>query len=157
MQKESWKNKLTWLVIGMVIALIGNGIFNFGIVPYFTDKPEIELLVVEPKLFYSGDSIELNAILENTGKKTASDLLIYVIEQTETDDHQSEITRNNPSILQAGNKFNAIFPLNAPDNNESQWIIQLWITTTDGYSWTFDIVYELLDTQQYHLFSWDKS
>ena len=119
---EGWKTKLTWLVIGMVFALIGNAIFSFWIVPYVTDKPEIELMTVETKLFHQGEFIDLNVTLENTGKRTASDLLIYVIEQTGTEDYQSEITRNNPSILQAGDTFNAIFPLKAPENNESQWV-----------------------------------
>ncbi len=155
-EKESWRSKITLLVLGVVIGLIGNTIFSVYVVPYFTDKPEIDLLVVEPKLFYQGGTIELNVTLENTGKSTASDLLIYVIEQTGTKDYQSEITKNNPSIIKAGDTFNAIFPLKTPQNNESQWELHLWITTTDGHSWKFDIVYEfLIGSHQYHLLSWN--
>jgi len=151
---ENWKIRLTWLAIGALIAFLLSLFSSLVVIPYFIDRPKIELLVVEPKLCYQGKMVNLSAILENTGKKTASDLFVYAIEQNETP-HQYGVVKNSPQTLQTGKEFNATISLQVPDGTEQYWIISLYVTTPTEYKWQFNIVYEYLNNSgQYHLISW---
>ncbi len=157
---EGWKVKSIWLVIGAVIggviSLLFSVFYGFVVVPSLTvEQPEIELLTVDQRLFDKGDIVNFTVKLENRGSETASNLLIYAIETTENEGFQSEWVTGYSKILQVGDMTDAAFTMMAPEDNRSEWNIKLYVTTTDGYFWTFDIVYEFLDTHQYHLFSWD--
>ena len=156
---ESRKIKLTWLVIGAiigsVISLSGNVVYDFVIIPSITvEEPEIKLRYVDQKLFNEGDIVDFTLTIENKGSDTASDLLIYAIETTENEGFQAEWAIGYSKVLQVDDMTDATFTMRAPDDKRPEWNIKLFVTTTDDHIWTFDIVYEFLaDSNQYQKIS----
>ena len=156
----NWKKIGISAVVTFFVSLMAFSAFTFIIEPAVTDKPEVEPIVIEPKLVDAGESVSFNITLENVGKRTASDLFCYACEKYSDTEPCSQFARPEvPSFLPTGETTHLIFSLTAPteDNAAATWSFELSISYKFGgkaYYRSFDIIYEYLaDSNQYHKIS----
>lgn len=142
--KSFWKGILIGSILMPIFIYL---ITNYAIEPYLNpdkeDMPVLEIIKRDPKSFEPGDEVLFNVTIENSGKKTASELLIRAY----TDDYEGKKSFSHKTgyskILQAGEYTYAEFEFTAPDNYTKypEWTMMVVATTTDGYKWDFYIEY----------------
>lgn len=143
------KEKVVPFLVGFILASIiapitVNVVTNFVIDPYLNpEEPELEIIARDPPFFYPGDDVTFDITFENVGEKTASELFIRAY----TDSYENKSNYSHEpgydQILQFGETTSAQFEFTAPDNitEYPTWTMRVVITTTDDYSWDFDITY----------------
>jgi hypothetical protein len=154
------KEKIVPFLVGFILAsiiapIIVHVVTNFVVDPYLNpEEPELEILAREPVFFYPGEDVMFNITFENVGKKTASELFIRAY--TESYENKSSYSHEPgyDQILQVGEITSAQFEFTAPDNitEYPTWTMRVVITTTDDYSWDFEITYvSSSDHRLYHI------
>ena len=140
-------------------------IYNLVVEPWFTERPELEILSVKPKIIEKGVPVSFNISLENTGGKTAGELtylvslkIFYKDENYSFSGFEDGCFAKGKSILKEGEITNVTFTFNLePKYNLSiqKFDVILRVSCREGYYWQFTIEYKY-DKQydNYSLSTW---
>lgn len=137
-----WKKIGIEAFVGFIFTIIALSLFTFVINPAITDKPNVELITKNPLFFDEGYEVTFNFTLENTGEATAKNLLVWAYEESSSEEPQVDTASISKDIMQKDDICYAELEMTAPENQQPNWIIKLYITTTDGYGWEYHVIYK---------------
>lgn len=120
----NWKDHLATLIAMVIATLIAFALWFLVIEPQLFDKPDIEFISVKPKQVWEGFDTTFNITIENTGKKTASDVYLHVktkgFELKNSALPHDGFFSPKDDILQYSEQANVIFDISATEYNPYQ-------------------------------------